>query len=82
MADVLFYRCVASEAEEVDVLYVDYSTTEFVPLTSILDVVPSHLEAFPRQAWKFTLTGMKPVSGKVILLGVKGHLIWLDMRSC
>ncbi|KAI0209256.1 hypothetical protein LSAT2_006070 [Lamellibrachia satsuma] len=53
---------VDSEADEVDVFYVDYSTTEFVPLTSIVDVVPSHFEAFPRQAWKFTLTGMKPIA--------------------
>ena len=54
--------CVCSETEEVDVFYVDYSTTEFVPLDSVVVDVPADFEQFPRQAWQFTLTGVKPVS--------------------
>ena len=57
-----------------DVFYVDYSTTEFVPLDSIVVDVPSDFEQFPRQAWKFTLTGVKPVSVDDISFQVKGRV--------
>ena len=68
------YHCVPSETDEVDVFYVDYSTTEFVPLDSIIVDVPPDFEQFPRQAWKFTLTGVKPVSVDDVSFQVKGHV--------
>ena len=45
-----------------DVLYVDYSITEFVTLSLIVNVLPSDVETFPPQALKITLARVKPVS--------------------
>ena len=58
--------CFGSEREEVDVLYVDYSITEFVTLSLIVDVLPSDAETFPPQALKISLAGVKPVSLKPV----------------
>ena len=55
-------RVFDSERGEVDVLYVDYSITEFVTLSLIVNVLPSDVETFPPQALKITLARVKPVS--------------------
>ena len=64
-----------------DILAIDYYTTEFIPVTNIIDEVPVKFSSPPPQAFKCAVVGIKPVSmfSGTCIIFFNQHLMYIPV---